>query len=130
MQKNEIPAVFLGGGICYLGIELLWRGTTHWSMGITGGLSAAVIYFFAVTCPEVPFWVQCITGSVFITFFELITGILVNGVFHLAVWDYSGKPINLWGQICFRYSLYWVVLSGVVIKLSRVVHPLFQKAAK
>ena len=26
------------GGLVYMGIETLWRGYTHWSMGVLGGL--------------------------------------------------------------------------------------------
>ena len=31
-------AVFSLGGLGYGGIEILWRGATHWSMLLTGGV--------------------------------------------------------------------------------------------
>ena len=35
--------LFLIGGIAYMGIEMLWRGRTHWTMGIVGGLCFVLI---------------------------------------------------------------------------------------
>ena len=31
------------GGVVYMGIETLWRGYTHWSMGVLGGVCFALI---------------------------------------------------------------------------------------
>ena len=31
------------GGMLYMGVELLWRGRTHWTMGIVGGVCFVLI---------------------------------------------------------------------------------------
>ena len=30
--------LFVTGGLVYMSLELLWRGYTHWTMGILGGI--------------------------------------------------------------------------------------------
>ena len=46
---------------------------------------------------------------------------------HMA-WDYSRLPGNLWGQVCLKYALLWVVLAGTAIVLfDWMRHWLFQE---
>ena len=52
-------------------------------------------------------------------FFEFWTGVLVNRVMHLGVWDYSAAPFNLLGQICLPFTLLWFPLCGIGILLDR-----------
>ena len=42
---NILLHVLLGviGGVTYMGIETLWRGHTHWSMGLLGGVCFVLI---------------------------------------------------------------------------------------
>mgnify|MGYP007061466321 CR=1 FL=1 len=40
----EYPAVFTGGGLGYGLLELIYRGRTHWTMLLAGGLSLTLIY--------------------------------------------------------------------------------------
>ena len=47
----EILSLFLIGGSVYIGVEMLWRGYSHWSMFIVGGIAFLAIgginnYFF------------------------------------------------------------------------------------
>ena len=35
------------------------------------------------------------------------------------VWDYSGFPLNIMGQVCLLYSVLWGLLSIVAIPLYR-----------
>ena len=44
---------------------------------------------------------------------ELISGLIVNRLLHLGVWDYSRMPLNIGGQICLLYSVLWGLLSWV-----------------
>lgn len=41
--KNDI-AIFTIGGLSYALIEILWRGYTHWTMIITGGICFVVLF--------------------------------------------------------------------------------------
>lgn len=41
----------------------------------------------------------------------------VSGGGGWGIWDYSDKPLNLYGVICLENSVYWYFLSGVAIVL-------------
>lgn len=47
MKVLEYGGVFTAGGLGYGGLELLWRGRTHWSMLLCGGVCAVLIYLIA-----------------------------------------------------------------------------------
>ena len=47
MKVLEYGCVFAAGGLGYGGLELLWRGRTHWSMLLCGGVCAVLIYLIA-----------------------------------------------------------------------------------
>ena len=44
MKKREVLTVYAIGSIGYRMIEVLWRGRTHWTMGICGGVCFLFIY--------------------------------------------------------------------------------------
>ena len=52
-----------------------------------------------------------------ITVLEFCTGCIVNLWLGWGVWDYSGMPGNILGQICPQYMLLWlpVSLAGIVL---------------
>ena len=104
-------------GVLYGGLEILWRGHTHWSMLV---LAAAIsipldIANDTVIPWETPLWLQAVIGGTIITAAEFAVGCVVNLWLGWDVWDYSGLPMNLLGQICPRFWALWVVLAGPVI---------------
>ena len=113
---GKFLALFLIGGAAYFGIECLWRGWSHWTMFILGGLCFIIIgglnEFYGW---EMPFWKQCLIGAAVITALEFAVGMIVNKWLGWAIWDYSNLPLNICGQICLPFSLIWVALSGVAI---------------
>ena len=113
---GKFLALFLIGGAAYFGIECLWRGWSHWTMFILGGLCFVIIgglnEFYGW---EMPFWKQCLIGAAVITALEFAVGMIVNKWLGWAIWDYSNLPLNICGQICLPFSLIWIVLSGVAI---------------
>ncbi len=98
--------LFLAGGMLYCLIEILFRGYTHWSMGITGGVCMVFLYEI-MTKTNLPIWAQCLLGSAIITFFEYGVGVFVNLYMHWNVWDYSDMPLNIQGQICVPFMIIW-----------------------
>ncbi len=57
-------------------------------------------------------------GSVFVTStIELVTGFILEKVFHQKWWDYSDAPFNLGGYICLKFSLLWGIACVFVVKL-------------
>lgn len=107
-----LETLFAGlvGAALYGGIEMLWRGHTHWTMLITGGVCFAFMYLVA-TRGGFPLWQKWIMCAAFITAAEFLTGVIVNLRLGWNVWDYSAEPLNLLGQICPLYCLYWLALS-------------------
>lgn len=60
-------------------------------------------------------------GSVILTTsLELITGWLLDVIFHKRWWDYSNVPFNLKGYVCLKFSLFWGLGCVFIVK---IVHP-------
>lgn len=105
--------IFLIGGTVYYVIEVLYRGYSHISMFILAGLISITIalmndFFYSF---ETDYIIQVITAAIIATIGEGFTGILVNLILKLNVWDYSG----LWGNFFFEqcnifYCMAWVVI--------------------
>ena len=104
------------GGLLYIGLELLWRGHSHWTMFFLGG-----VCFFLLGCVNevipwcVPLWKQALIGAAIITFLEFLAGLVVNRLLGWNVWDYSGMPLNVLGQICVPYMLLWIPVAVAAI---------------
>lgn len=108
--------LFLIGGWLYYCIEIMWRGHSHWTMAVVGGVCFVLIGGLNNYLPwEMPIWKQAVCGSALVTAVELVTGVVLNLYLGLGVWDYSKMPCNLLGQICLPYSALWVGLSLVCI---------------
>ncbi len=113
---NKYLTLFFIGGTLYLLIEIISRrGYTHWTMGIVGGICFVLIGMINEYLPNSPFWLQALFGGVIVTIVELISGILINLVFQLNVWDYSEQAFQILGQVCLPFTLIWCVLSGFAI---------------
>lgn len=114
--------LFLLGGYIYYGIEILWRGYSHYSMIICGG----ICFIYAGLQNEqvewdYPFWKQVLRVEVFILSAEFITGCIVNLWLGLNVWDYSGLPGNILGQTCPQFALLFLPLSAIAIVIDDFV---------
>lgn len=101
--------VFLLGGGIYAMLEVLWRGYTHPSMAVVGGLALCLVY----TVQDLPIrlFPQMLLCGVGITVLECISGLILNLALEMNVWDYTHLWGNFLGQICLWFSLLWVVLS-------------------
>lgn len=106
------------GGLIYVFIELLWRGYSHWSMLLLGGICFIALGLINEVIPwEMPLTVQMFIGCAIITALEFVTGCIVNLWLGWDVWDYSELPCNLLGQISLKSSVGWYFLSAVGIVL-------------
>ena len=106
------------GGTVYVFIELLWRGYSHWSMFLLGGVCFIALGLINEIIPwEMPLTAQMFIGCTIITALEFITGCIVNLWLGWDVWDYSDLPYNLLGQISVVSSVGWYFLSAVGIVL-------------
>jgi len=102
--------LFSTGGILYFLIEILWRGYSHFSMFLCGGLCFAGIYLINCTCRRAPCLLRWIYGALLITVIEFLCGVTVNLVLGWNVWDYADLPLNLFGQVCLPFTLIWFAL--------------------
>ena len=108
--------LFIIGGISYYFIEIIYRGYSHFSMIIVGGICFVLIGAInEFSNKEVPLLLQMILAVLIVDTIELISGIIINKVLLLNVWDYSNLRFNLLGQISLRSSIAWFFLSLLAI---------------
>ena len=101
--------LFYTGGTVYLSLELLYRGRSHGSMFIAGGLCFLLIGQLNRVEPKLPLPLRALVGAAIVTMVELGVGMLVNRQY--LVWDYRNQPGNFMGQICPLFSALWIPLS-------------------
>lgn len=107
------------GGVLYFLIELLYRGYSHWSMFLLGGIA----FLFCGAQGRAVKWrdpliKQLMRCGIFIAVAELMTGLLVNRWLGLRIWDYSDLPFNVMGQICPHFIVAFMGLCIIGIPLS------------
>lgn len=124
--------IFLAGGFIYGAVEILYRGHTHPSMFITGGLCLVWVgglnSFFRKDLPVV---LQMAVGGFIITLAEFICGTIVNIGFGMEVWDYSDLPFNIMGQVCLLFFCIWFVFSLPAILIEDFIrHGMFGEEKK
>ena len=115
---NKYLTLFDVGGLLYILLELAWRGWSHWTMFVLGGLCFIGLGLInEVLSWEMPLWRQILVGACLITVLEFLTGCVVNQWLGWGVWDYSNKPGNILGQICPQFFLLWLLVSlaGIVL---------------
>ena len=121
MRKSKIKKyefLFFVGATIYVVIEKLYRGYSHWTMFLLGGICFIALGLINEVLPwDMPLLLQMFIGGMIITVLEFITGCVVNLWLGWNVWDYSELPFNLWGQISLFSSIVWVGLSLVGIVL-------------
>lgn len=113
--KNMILVVIFG--LLYCGLEILWRGYTHPSMFIVGGICCLLIGLINEITPNMSMWLQCLLSAIIITIIEFFSGCILNLWLNLGVWNYTNMPFNLLGQVCLPFSMAWFFLSYIAIKL-------------
>ena len=117
-QLGKHLILFSIGGLVYVGIELLWRGYSHWTMFILGGLCFVCCGLLNEIIPwEMVLSKQMLIGAVIVTLLEFLTGVIVNVKLGWDVWDYSNLPLNIYGQICPIFFIAWYYVSGLAIVL-------------
>jgi uncharacterized membrane protein len=119
MRKLVKPFILIViGGLIYTSIEMLYRGYSHWTMFLVGGLA-----FYMIGCIneyiqwDMPLYKQMAIGMSIITCLEFVIGFIVNIILKWNVWDYSNVPFNVLGQICLPFCAIWYFLSLVGIIL-------------
>ncbi|PRR81907.1 putative ABC transporter permease [Clostridium vincentii] len=132
--KNKIVHFFAFGSI-YLNIEVFSKaytgeligfdGISKWSlcgwtsswMFLVGGLCGVILGSLndSPKFYNLKMWQQVFIGGTLIIVAEFLSGIFFNLHLHLNLWDYSQQKFNFLGQICLQNSIYWYLLSIVVL---------------
>ena len=92
-------------------------------MLLAGGVSLLLIL---LTCVRRPLWQGWVQGMALITAVEFVSGCVLNLGLGWHVWDYSAQPLNLMGQICPLFCLFWLLLSVPAVALCRFLRRLAQ----
>lgn len=119
MRIWKTMVLFYIGGTAYMTLEFLWRGRSHGSMFILGGVCFLLLGSLARHYPRIPPAGKAMMGAAMITALELVTGLLVNRQY--AVWDYRSMPFHFMGHICLPFSLLWIPLSLFGMQVNRAV---------
>lgn len=100
-------------GLSYYGIELLYRGYSHWSMFILGGVCGILVgllneYKFGW---DTILEAQIGVGLGIVLTLEYLTGLFLHRVLDIypPVWDYSDLPMNLDGQISLAFAPIFII---------------------
>ena len=108
--------LFIVGGLIYTTLEVIFRGYTHWTMGMVGGICFIFLGLINEVLPwNTPLTLQMLIGSIIITSIEFISGCILNIWLKMGVWDYSNLPFNILGQICLPFSILWYFVSAIGI---------------
>ncbi len=120
-KRLDCCVIFSVGAVVYTLSEILWRGHSHWTMTVTGGLCTLFIHLANRRLRQRGLLVRCLAGSGIITGMEFTVGCIVNRLLGWQVWDYSGQPLNIMGQVCLLYSVMWFFMSIPAILLSNLL---------
>lgn len=108
-------AIFVIGAIGYGILEIIWRGYTHISMLLAGGICLLGIKFIYDFFKNHTLFAKAFLSSVFISTVEAVIGFIVNIKLSLNVWNYSALPFNIGGQVCLLFSFFWFLLSLIIM---------------
>lgn len=97
------------GAAAYPLMEMAWRGRTAPSMAAAGGTALVLLDRINRGMRRRPLWQRCLAGGAAITALEYVLGSTVNR--RRQIWDYSGQPLHVNGQICPQYAAMWCLLS-------------------
>lgn len=118
MKFTKKGALFAIGGSGYYILELVWRGWSHGTMFLLGGICFLIIGQLDEAEPELSLPGKLLSGAMICTVGELLFGLLFNRDYQ--IWDYRKMPMNWGGQICLPFTLLWIPVSGAAIWLYRL----------
>ena len=114
---KKILILWAALGVMYVAMETVFRGYSHPSMLIVGGLCGVLVgainqhpRFY-----NAPVVLQSAVGAVIVLVVEFLAGCVLNLWLGLDVWDYTGQPGNILGQVCPLFGLLWFLIMPLAI---------------
>lgn len=77
--------------------------------------SGAVVMLVTTLWAKDNYLLVYICGMISATCLEYVTGVLMEMMFNMRYWDYSNKKFNVNGYICLTSSLFWGLLSVILV---------------
>ncbi len=114
--------LFILGAVGYAAIEVIWRGETHWSMMIAGGLCFILFSMVSELFEGRSILLKAAVCAVGVTAVEFIFGVIFNIWLGMGVWDYSGRAFNILGQICPAFTVLWAGIALAFLPLADIIN--------
>lgn len=110
-RMSEYSFLWAFGGTLYYTFEVFFRGFSHWTMFVLGGVCGVFcVWQGRILKWTEPLWIQIARCTTFVVACEFVTGIIVNKWLRWHVWDYADQPLQLFGQICAPFA---IIFSGL-----------------
>lgn len=99
-------------GMVYFTLEGFWRGWTNIAMLFVGGVCGVMVGLLDEYPQfiELKVWQQTLIAWPIVLIVEYIAGLILNVWLGLGIWDYTGLPGNIYGQVCLPYAALWLLL--------------------
>ena len=114
---KRILTLWAALGVMYVAMETVFRGYSHPSMLIVGGLCGVLVgainqhpRFY-----NAPVVLQSAVGALIVLAVEFLAGCVLNLWLGLGVWDYTNQPGNILGQVCPLFGLLWFLIMPLAI---------------
>lgn len=114
--------LFVIGAIGYASIEIIFRGYTHWSMMLAGGICLDLFSVIARFLSKKRSFIKAAACGACVTGVEFLFGVVFNLWLGMGIWDYSHIPFNILGQICPLFTIVWIVLAAIFLPLVKVIN--------
>ena len=119
---KKYSLLFTLGAVGYAAIEVIWRGYTHWSMMIAGGVCFILFSLVAEVMKGKKLLTKAMICALGVTAVEFVFGVVFNLWLKMDVWDYSHMPLNLLGQICPLFTVLWCGIAMAFLPLAEVIN--------
>lgn len=121
VKVAEIAIIYTIGAVGYCALELVWRGYSHWTMTVAGGICFLALYLIDGRTRGLTLIKKSLLSAMVITSVEFAIGCVVNLMLGWRVWDYSDLPFSIMGQVCPAFFLLWFLLSVPTLILSKTI---------
>ena len=119
--------IFLFSAAVYGGVEILWRGRTHPTMLLAGGICGILLLLVNRVMKGERYLYKCIVGSLVITAVELVFGLIFNIGLKQNIWDYSNLKFNFLGQISLLFTVIWGFICAAAFPILERMNYALQK---
>ncbi|MGE5389534.1 MAG: putative ABC transporter permease [Deltaproteobacteria bacterium] len=106
-------------GMVYFTLEGFWRGWTNIAMLFIGGFCGVIVGSLNEypDYMDLKVWQQTLLAWPLVLIVEFVSGWVLNIRLGLQIWDYSGLPGSIYGQVSLPYALLWLPLIPFAIWL-------------